>query len=241
MTDHGEDAPVTPTTRQTPWGARLARAGTAVLALGLAAGLAACSPEEAGSAAVVGDRTVSTEDLEAALEGIRSGNEQFAQVPASAVLVDLIAEPYLLEAAREAGRPVSPDSAEALLTATSDPDERAVRVLQAQIALESLDEGALREVSEQLQRVGVELNPRYGTFDASTLQISSDARPDWLAESPDAGAAVPPGQEPGQPGQEQPGQQQPGQVPGQEQPGQQPQPQPQPGEVPGATETAPAS
>lgn len=177
---------------------RLARLAAGVLVGVTALTASACAPQQAGAAALVGDRRVPQGDLDAALKGIREGNPQFAQVPAGAVLVDLIAEPYLLAAAAKAGQPVSQDQARQLLPSTDHPDERAVRVLQAQIALESLDAQALAGVSKQLDQAKVKVSPRYGTFDSAKFSLSQPT-PDWVQKS-DAVSGIPtlPGGQPQQ-------------------------------------------
>ena len=152
-------------------------------AVALAAG--ACTPGEAGAAAVVGDRRITTEQLQGALKGLRTGNPEFAQVEQldRLVLFNLIAAPYLIEAADAAGLGVAPSEAQAALPMTPDADPEAVRALQAQIALNKLNQAqkgeALAAVGARLRGAGVRVSPRYGRFDSTTLAVVQ-GQPNWL-------------------------------------------------------------
>lgn len=164
----------------------------AVLVAALALATSACSPRETGAAAVVGERRVTTQELQNALTGLKAGNPQFAQVEQldRLVLFDLIAEPYLVSAAEGAGLGVSPSEAQAALPATPNADPAAIRALRGQIALNKLNQAqatdALGAVASRLRSAGVRVSPRYGRFDDKTLSVV-DAAPNWLpAPSPSA-------------------------------------------------------
>lgn len=161
------------------------RLGLVAGAAAVVLGAAACTPSESGAAAIVGDRRVTTQDLESALDGLRTGNPEFAQVQDldRLVLFDLVAEPYLVEAAQAAGLGVSPSEAQAALPQTPDAAPAALRALQAQIALNKLNQGqqaeALAAVGTRLREAGVRVSPRFGRFDAQSLSIV-DGQPNWL-------------------------------------------------------------
>ncbi len=168
----------------------------AVLAVALTT--AACSPRETGAAAVVGDRRVSTQELQDALAGLKAGNPQFAEVAQldRLVLFDLIAEPYLVKAAQTAGLGVSDSEAQAALPGTPQADPAAVRALRGQIALNKLNQAqsteALDAVAATLRSEGVKVSPRYGRFDSQSLSVV-DAAPNWLpTPTPSPSATAPP-------------------------------------------------
>lgn len=156
----------------------------------------ACSPREAGAAAVVGDRRVTTQELQDALTGLKAGNPQFAQVQQldRLVLFDLVAEPYLTRAAQQAGIGVSDSEARAALPGTPQADPAAVRALRGQIALNKLNQAqsseALDAVAATLRSQGVRVSPRYGRFDDQTLSIV-DAAPNWLPTPKPTATATP--------------------------------------------------
>lgn len=165
------------------------------LAAAAALALTACSPDQAGTAAFVGNRRITSQQLQGALDGLRKGNPQFAQVEQldQLVLFDLIAEPYLLAAAAQAGIGVPAAQAQAELPQTPHANPEALRALRAQLALNLLKQGQkdaeLNAVAAQLRAVRIRVNPRYGRFDKTKLQIAGST-PNWLVPRP---AAAPPG------------------------------------------------
>lgn len=171
---------------------RIAAAG---LAAALAAGVTACSPEQTGAAATVGGRSVSVSDLHDAVEAVKSGNPDLAQVEGldRYLLFDLIAAPFMLDAASAAGMGVSTDEAAAALPKATHPDPNAVRALQTQIAFQNLrqanDMQSLQRVRSQLEHAGVKVNPRFGSFDpAGVTDVNKQAvvahQPNWLVAVP---------------------------------------------------------
>lgn len=165
-----------------------------VLAAGLALAAGGCAPDEPSAAALVGGRRISTDQLQSAVTTLRTGNPQFAQVPQldRLVLFDLIAAPYLLNAAQAEGVGVSPSEAQSALPKAPNADPSALRALSAQIALNRLTQGqktaALATVGSQLRKAGVRVSPRLGRFDTASLTIV-DAKPNWLVPTPTPTAA----------------------------------------------------
>ena len=186
MTDRSETRVSARTTR---------RIAAAALAAALAAGLSACSPEQTGAAATVGGRVVSVSDLHDAVEAVRAGNPDLAQVEGldRYLLFDLIAAPYLLEAASAAGVGVSEAEAAAALPKTHDPNPQAVLALQTQLAFQNLRQAnnmqALEAVRRRLELARVTVNPRFGTFDpAGVTEVNKptivDSHQNWLVAAP---------------------------------------------------------
>jgi hypothetical protein len=171
------------------------RIAAAALAATLAAALTGCSPDQSGAAATVGGRTVSVSDLHDAVTAVKSGNPDLAQVEGldRYLLFDLIAAPYLLEAASQAGVGVSEAEAAAALPKAHTPDPHAVRALQAQLAFQNLRQAnnmqALESVRTQLEQARVKVNPRFGRFDASGVtEVNKptivDSQQNWLVAAP---------------------------------------------------------
>jgi hypothetical protein len=171
------------------------RIAAAAIAAALAAALTACSPEQTGAAATVGSRTVSISDLHDAVADVKTGNPDLAQVEGldRYLLFDLIAAPYLLEAASNAGLGVSEAEAAAALPEKKDADANAVRALQTKIAFQNLRQAnnveALESVRKQLEQAGVTVNPRFGSFDpAGVTEVNTptivDQQPNWLVATP---------------------------------------------------------
>ncbi|GAB3592699.1 hypothetical protein GCM10027446_13770 [Angustibacter peucedani] len=173
------DTTRTRTTRRTAGVAGVAAA--AVLALALSA----CTPAQAGAAAVVDGRRITVDQVSAATTGIKTGNPDLAEGEGldRTVLFFLVISPWVLRAAEENGVGVSTGEAEKLLTKTDDPDPGSVLVLRTYLALQKLQQGekteALTQVQKDVTAAKPELNPRYGTFDLKQMAVV-DAPPNWL-------------------------------------------------------------
>jgi peptidyl-prolyl cis-trans isomerase SurA len=153
-----------------------------------AVALAACTPAQAGAAAVIGDRRISTSEVSQATQGIKQGNPQLAQGKGldRTVLFFLVISPYVLSAAEQNGVGVSADTARQMLPNAQDPDPGAVRVLRTFVALQQLQQAgkndALTQIQKDVTAAKPELNPRYGTFDVKQMAVV-DAPPNWIVPS----------------------------------------------------------
>ncbi|KQX69348.1 hypothetical protein [Angustibacter sp. Root456] len=151
-----------------------------------AVALAACTPGQAGAAAIVGDRRISTSEVSQAAQGIKQGNPQLAQGQGleRTVLFFLVISPYVLSAAEQNGVGVSADTAREMLPNVHDADPGAVRVLRTFVALQKLQQAgkndALTQIQKDVAAAEPELNPRYGTFDVKQMAVV-DAPPNWIA------------------------------------------------------------
>jgi hypothetical protein len=144
--------------------------------------LGACGTQ-AGSAAVVGDRRITVEELQTATAEVRTIVGDPSQVNQELVLGWLIAHPYVEQVAAEHGKGVSTQDAEAFFTRAkftnaqggSTPSEASVQAVQTAYALSLLTgqdtstpeaaKQATDEVLADLKGAHVQVNPRYGTFD----------------------------------------------------------------------------
>ena len=174
------------TTRRGTW--RRA-AGAASAAAVLAVTLGACSPAQAGAAAVVGDRRITTAQVSDATTGIKQGNPQLAQGEGldRTVLFFLVISPYVLSQAEANGVGVSEAEAKKLLPKTQDPDEGSVRVLQTYLALQKLQQQnkteALTQIQKDVTAAKPELSPRFGTCDVKQMAVV-DSAPNWIVPTP---------------------------------------------------------
>jgi len=157
-------------------------AASAVLAV-LAVGTTACT-HQAGSAAVIGDQRITTQQVDDAVTGIQQGNPQLSQGDglSRTVLFYLMIAPWVSSAAESKGVAVSDDEAKAVLSGTRDPDPDAVRVIRTFLALQKLqaDPNALTQIQKDVVAAHPQVNPRYGHFDGKTMNVD-DVTPNWLA------------------------------------------------------------
>jgi hypothetical protein len=213
---------------------------TVALAVPAALLLAGCGTPQAGAAAVVGDRRIAVSEVQEAYRDITVLVGQDLQATQADMLTFLIIEPYLTEAAAEAGQGVSEDDARMVFAEVKDrlpnPSPGALQVARAVAARERISstlepsqvEQVFGGIIEEIRADEVKVNPRYGgTFDYNQLVIMPGGD-DWLRQ--------PEPSQPSGPGQPEPGQQPPadGSAPGQPEPG-----QPEPGEAPAPGETLP--
>jgi hypothetical protein len=160
-----------------------AAAGVAALAL------VACSPQEPGAAALLGDQRITTAQVDEAVRGIRRGNPDIAQGEGleRTVLFYLVVAPYLLPRAEQAGAGVSETEAAAQLPRATDPDPQALRVLRTFLSLQKLQQAGqsavLQQVQQQIRAARVRISPRFGRLDTTQLEIV-DRQPNWLVRTP---------------------------------------------------------
>jgi hypothetical protein len=156
--------------------------------------LAGCGSTQAGAAAVVGDRRISVDDVQAATAQIRhlQGAENVSQ---QQVLLLLIAEPYAVDAASTASVAVSEDDARAALKgAVDNPGQATVDLMRANLALTNLSQrqtgqAEIGRVLEQVAAASPRINPRYGRFDPQQRSIVP-ITPNWISPSPSPGAST---------------------------------------------------
>ncbi len=171
--------------------------------------LAGCSLGTPGVAAQVGKREISTEQLGAAVAGIKSGNAEYGRSPnlEQLTLTFLILAPIVEKIASAAGLGVSDDDAKSALAQDRTPDPQAVRVLKTFIAIQKISqaqgEQGVAQIQSALRAAKPKVNPRFGKFDAKSIAVVQDP-PNWLQPKPSPGPAeqqvpaeqVPPGQAP---------------------------------------------
>lgn len=185
-----------PTTDTTAARAARPRRRTAVLAAAAALGalvLAGCGVQP-GVAAQVADRVITQDELERTREDL----SQFVQgADAGAVLVAMVVGPLFVDAAADAGVGVSRDAARTVIAETTaasgapapEVGEGVVEVIRFTMAvqnLQALPDGAeiLAEVDESIGGLDIDVNPRYGQFDALAGAITPEAEPWIVAPTP---------------------------------------------------------
>lgn len=163
-------------------------------ALVVAGALAACSGGQPGAAAVVGDRVISTADVETAT---RELNAVFgdASLSSTSVVIALVQAPVVDEVAAEAGVAVSEETARDTLAAAAEDagvrtdgfSDAAVTVMQLSLAGQALAtvpdaEQAQAAVAGSLAEQDLRLNPRFGTV-SDEGAFTATTYP-WLVAAP---------------------------------------------------------
>lgn len=168
------------------------KARTSVVVTAVVAGaalLGGCSPSP-GTAAVVGDRTITRAAVEQTVADLTVLDPA---TEGRAVLVRAILAPYLIDAAAENGVGVSEDEIRTVLDdlavsvgVTQIPDWSAGTIddIRSRTALTDLQElpdagEILAGVAEEILAADIDINPRYGELTAGTLEIR-EAVPTWI-------------------------------------------------------------
>ena len=174
----------------------------AVGVLALALGGCGQAPQ-AGAAAVVGDRRIPVRDVQDALRDVSALTGPDGNLTQSDVLNWLILEPYVVQAATDAGLGISEHDAEVEFTSVRDqvpePSPAGLDVVRTAVALQRLQGGELPAdrvqqvftgVIDDLRSDGVTINPRFGSgyqFDRLAVEKGTE---NWLAQ-PSASPTVP--------------------------------------------------
>ncbi|MGG5259510.1 hypothetical protein [Phycicoccus avicenniae] len=150
----------------------------AALALGAALVTAGCGTTEAGRAATVDGRVITQDQVATAQAEI---NKAFpnANLSSSAVLARLINAPYQLDFVAQQGSPQSESVARANFPAGTDPSPEAVEVLRGELAIAYLQQAGVSIPMAVFEKLKVEVNPRYGTYDPSTASLTPTT-PSWI-------------------------------------------------------------
>lgn len=163
--------------------ARLARAARSAkfLTLPLAATLAlsACGSQEVGAAAIVNGTAISDQDVQTVsleLKPLAQGEEGLSP---SNVLLSLILAPYVSAEASRAGKTVTVAQARQAIAKVPKPSPATIKSVQMQLGVQQLDPASQTAIVKALGKAKIEINPRYGTYDATQVAISPSAH-NWL-------------------------------------------------------------
>lgn len=167
------------------------RRAVAVVVAGAAALAVSGCGVDAGAAAIVDGRRIAVGDVQRATSQVNRIVGQDGQFTQRITLSYLIVEPFLVAEATRKGVGVSPDQARDIFrqfgftdpeSGGTTPDDAAVRLVRAVLTINVLqgrtlseadtplpaDEGAaaMQQVVGELQGADIEVNPRYGDFEA---------------------------------------------------------------------------
>lgn len=154
---------------------------SAAAAVGAALLLTGCGQSDV--AAKVGDRVISENAARIAAEQIRANFDAGTFGTPEAVR-SLISAPLIIEAGAKAGIPFSVEAARSAFAKTNDPTPEAIELLRANYVMSQIQgQPALSEVSTELLKSKIVINPRYGKWDAKTADIANPT-PNWLKATP---------------------------------------------------------
>lgn len=168
------------------------RRSIAALAVGAALVSAGCSVNRAETAAVVDGNVITERALQVAITEINSMDPALLQEPLTPTggLTALVQAPVILDYLDGKGIVVSESIAtrEANERGVARPSEATLDIVRLATSITAAQQsGQVTEadgaaITELMQALDVEVNPRYGTFSPQTASIQLTA-PDWVAQA----------------------------------------------------------
>jgi len=162
---------------------------TLTLVLGASLALSGCGAQQAGAAAIVNDTTVRHQDIVISEKDVQSVPEELnalaqggQELKVSDALLSLILAPYVLDEAKRVGKTVSPSEARKVIAKVADPSPSTIAFVQMQLALQKLDQTSKTLIVDELGKVKITVNPRYGAFDVTKMALIPIS-PNWIKAS----------------------------------------------------------
>ncbi|MCE1179140.1 MAG: SurA N-terminal domain-containing protein [Micrococcales bacterium] len=156
------------------------RTGAVITLLGSGLLLAGCG--SASTAATVGDRKISEDDVMTVVEQIQQMSPEASSFTPAAATGLLVLAPEVIAAAERNGKPVSESAARAQLSGLKDPAPATVEAIRANMAFPAITQEDGMAILESLRKQKVHLNPRYGTFDYTKGELAQPL-PNWIEKS----------------------------------------------------------
>lgn len=166
---------------------RLAFVTAAVIGASLA--LSGCGAQQPGAAAIVNDTSIRHQDTVISDQDVQSVPEQLnplaeggQPLKVSDALLTLILAPYVLDEAKRVGMTVSDSEARQVIAKVPDPSPSTLMFVQMQLSLPKLDQASKTRIVDELGKVKITVNPRYGAFDVTQIALTP-IEPNWIKTS----------------------------------------------------------
>ena len=162
---------------------------TLTLVIGASVALSGCGAQQPGAAAIVNDTTVRHQDIVISDEDAQSVSEELntlaqggQELKVSDALLSLILAPYVLDEAKRVGKTVSASEARKVIAKVANPSPSTIAFVQMQLAIQKLDQASKTRIVDELGKVKITVNPRYGAFDVTTITLTP-IEPNWIKAS----------------------------------------------------------
>ena len=149
------------------------------LVLGATLALSACGAQQSRAAAIVDDTVISDQDVQSVSDQLNKLAQGAQQLKTGDALISLILAPYVLAEAQRAGKAVSATQARKVIAKVPDPSPSTIKFVQMQLAIQQLDQASKTSILNQLGKVKITVNPRYGAFDAKQIALTP-ITPNWI-------------------------------------------------------------
>jgi hypothetical protein len=159
---------------------RALRGPIVVIAAAVALGLSGCAT--ADTAAIVNGHTISEREAQEAARQIQEAQPDSGLDTGGAVS-SLIMAQFINEVADKVGKGLSDSAARAAVETIEDPSSATLELVKASVAWNNLSSDERNEAIADAQKAKITINPRYGTFDAKTMQFDV-SKPNWIKAQP---------------------------------------------------------
>ena len=162
---------------------------TLALVIGASLALSGCGTQQPGAAAIVNDTAVRHQDIVISDEDAQSVPLELNTLAAggqelkvSDALLSLILAPYVLDEAKRVGKTVSASEARTVIAKVAKPSPSTIAFVQMQLSLQKLDQASKTRIVDELGKVKITVNPRYGAFDVTQVALTP-IEPNWIKAS----------------------------------------------------------
>jgi len=159
---------------------------TLALVIGASLALSGCGTQQPGAAAIVNDTAVRHQDLVISDEDAQSVPLELntlaqggQELKVSDALLSLILAPYVLDEAERVGKTVSVSEARKVIDKVANPSPSTIAFVQMQLSIQKLDQASKTRIVDELGKVKITVNPRYGAFDVTQIALTP-IEPNWI-------------------------------------------------------------
>ena len=151
----------------------------AALLLGATAAVSGCGAQQSSAAAIVNDTVISDQDVQSVSNQLNKMATDGQQLKTSDALLSLILAPYVLAEAKRVGTTVSVSQARQVIAKVSDPSPSTMQFVQMQLEIQRLDQASKTLIVNEVSKVKITVNPRYGVFDPKQIALTP-VSPNWI-------------------------------------------------------------
>ena len=162
---------------------------TLALVIGASLALSGCGTQQPGAAAIVNDTAVRHQDIVISDEDVQSVPLELnalaqggQELKVSDALLSLILAPFVLDEAQRVGKTVSASEARKVIAKVANPSPSTIAFVQMQLAIQKLDQASKTLIVDELGKVKITVNPRYGAFDVTKIALTPIS-PNWVKPS----------------------------------------------------------
>jgi hypothetical protein len=144
--------------------------------------LAVSGCASADTAAIVNGHQITEVEVQEAASQIRKAQPD-STIETTTALQSLVMAGFINDVADVVGKGLSDSAARAAVEIIPDPTPATLELVKASLAWEQLTSEERSKAIEAASKAQITVNPRYGTFDAKTVQFGT-SKPNWIKAEP---------------------------------------------------------